>query len=345
MGTADLHDDGNQMECGEFILPRVDGRSQRRRVQLERLISITIGKSHFSSREPPGAAMKRLLVCLLLAGVVGCEAENTPKTSSVAAKSTIKLTTCPDCEGEVSKRAATCPHCGAPLKLTNSTTRAVDDPDVPERERQTLDEFGRRVFKAIQNLNATELQYCHLQFSDIELLKERLQQLVADPRKKSLVAQLPMFQQYPSEEDFSDFQKEMSDEVFEFIKDIKDEDSNISPAKLADSTYLGIVMSKIDGDEGDDPLAQMVQELGVEVSEAGVGMYDNPTLFFESDGNVFVVRLNEGLFKLNHVWCVTGDMGFRQPFPIEPGTNLENLDYHPDTKAVIEKVNRVLRQR
>jgi len=49
--------------------------------------------------------MRRLLVCLLLVGVVGCG----------KSQSTANLTACPDCEKEVSKRATACPHCGAPL--------------------------------------------------------------------------------------------------------------------------------------------------------------------------------------------------------------------------------------
>ena len=32
-----------------------------------------------------------------------------------------KLTSCDDCGGKVSKRAATCPHCGAPLTQTVQT--------------------------------------------------------------------------------------------------------------------------------------------------------------------------------------------------------------------------------
>ena len=46
--------------------------------------------------------MKKLVaILLLLVGVVGCEKN-------------ANLTACPDCEGKVSKLAATCPHCGAP---------------------------------------------------------------------------------------------------------------------------------------------------------------------------------------------------------------------------------------
>jgi formylglycine-generating enzyme required for sulfatase activity len=58
--------------------------------------------------------MKRLLVCLLLVGVVGC------------GKSTANLTACPDCEKEVSKRATACPHCGAPLSDTLVLPPTVD---------------------------------------------------------------------------------------------------------------------------------------------------------------------------------------------------------------------------
>jgi formylglycine-generating enzyme required for sulfatase activity len=80
--------------------------------------------------------MKRLLVCLLLVGVVGCgeseqvaqepsensqqvaqePSEEIQKESSPGgAQSNANLTACPDCEKEVSKRATACPHCGAPL--------------------------------------------------------------------------------------------------------------------------------------------------------------------------------------------------------------------------------------
>jgi len=53
--------------------------------------------------------MKRLLVCLLLVGVVGCG------ESEKVAQSNANLTACPDCMVKVSKRAAACPHCGADL--------------------------------------------------------------------------------------------------------------------------------------------------------------------------------------------------------------------------------------
>ena len=59
--------------------------------------------------------MKRLLVCLLLVGVVGCG----------ESQSTVNLAACPDCEKEVSKRATACPHCGAPL------TQQASQPEPP----------------------------------------------------------------------------------------------------------------------------------------------------------------------------------------------------------------------
>ena len=37
-----------------------------------------------------------------------------------------KLTSCDDCGGKVSKRAATCPHCGAPLTLTLQTKVSME---------------------------------------------------------------------------------------------------------------------------------------------------------------------------------------------------------------------------
>ena len=102
--------------------------------------------------------MKRLLVCLLLAGVVGCgESEQTQKqpsgqsqqvaqqpsgesqqeSSPDGAQRNANLAACPDCAGMVSKRAATCPHCGAPLEkmepVDDAGMAAPElDPEVPE---------------------------------------------------------------------------------------------------------------------------------------------------------------------------------------------------------------------
>ena len=129
--------------------------------------------------------MKRLLVCLLLVGVVGCgktqkgdsirktlseierafpnprgesepvaqkpsdesepvaqkpSGENNQEASPRRGQSKDHLTICPDCEGRVSKRAATCPHCGAPL------TEQV--PPKPQTDRPTLIDAmrGNRVY-------------------------------------------------------------------------------------------------------------------------------------------------------------------------------------------------------
>jgi hypothetical protein len=70
--------------------------------------------------------MKRLLVCLLLVGVVGCgetqQVAQTPDDGeihqekiSTSVQSNTKLVSCPDCGDTVSKRATECPHCGAPF--------------------------------------------------------------------------------------------------------------------------------------------------------------------------------------------------------------------------------------
>ena len=63
--------------------------------------------------------MKRLLVCLLLVGVVGCgEKEQVAQAPSGANKQedNESLTECPDCGANVSVEDVTCQHCGATLK-------------------------------------------------------------------------------------------------------------------------------------------------------------------------------------------------------------------------------------
>ena len=45
------------------------------------------------------------------------EARNRPQSASLAS--------CPDCSGQVSKRAITCPHCGAPLQDTGITVSGL----------------------------------------------------------------------------------------------------------------------------------------------------------------------------------------------------------------------------
>jgi sulfatase modifying factor 1 len=92
--------------------------------------------------------MKRLLVCVLLVGVVGCG------ESEQVAQSNANLTACPDCEKEVSKRATACPHCGAPLTEHASSSKPAR-PGVPRLNPQPAVQGGntqpRTVDKAIVN--------------------------------------------------------------------------------------------------------------------------------------------------------------------------------------------------
>ena len=285
--------------------------------------------------------MKRLLVCLLLVGVVGCEkseqvkeqpSENSKESAPASAQNNPNLSACPDCGGKVSKLAAACPHCGRPLKQTEPTAKDFDKTVVPESKRQTLDEFGRLAFKAIQNLNAVELQALHLQFSDLELLKKRLEQAVTDPRKKSVVGQLPIFELLrQGREEFDDFQKDMNKGVARFVNDVKSGSGNISAAELAKSTYLGIVPGPVRENQDKDPFVKMVEELGVDASEAGVAVYRSPAIFFRSDGKLFGIDLNEFLLKLNHVWCLSGDAGMGIPVLLdsEYKDNIALRAYYP----------------
>jgi formylglycine-generating enzyme required for sulfatase activity len=75
--------------------------------------------------------MKRLLVCLLLVGVVGCG----------KSQSTANLTACPDCEKEVLKRAIACPQCGVPLTQQASQPEPAR-PDVPRPGSQPAGQSG-----------------------------------------------------------------------------------------------------------------------------------------------------------------------------------------------------------
>jgi hypothetical protein len=111
--------------------------------------------------------MKRLLVCLLLVGVVGCgESEQTQKqpsgesqqvaqqpsgesqqeSSPDGAQRNANLAACPDCEGKVSKRAATCPHCGSPLtkvKILEAPSLGMVNPTQFMNDlTSTIGEFG-----------------------------------------------------------------------------------------------------------------------------------------------------------------------------------------------------------
>jgi formylglycine-generating enzyme required for sulfatase activity len=95
--------------------------------------------------------MKRLLVCLLLVGVVGCgeseqvtqqpNGESQQESSPGGAQSNANLTACPDCEKEVSKRATACPHCGAPLAQQASQPEPAR-PDVPRPSSQPAGQSG-----------------------------------------------------------------------------------------------------------------------------------------------------------------------------------------------------------
>ena len=69
--------------------------------------------------------MKRLLVCLLLVGVVGCGSGQLVSIPGSAQNDT-NLSACSDCKREVSIRATTCPHCGAPLDFEAEAIAALD---------------------------------------------------------------------------------------------------------------------------------------------------------------------------------------------------------------------------
>ena len=58
------------------------------------------------------------LVEAVRAEVHQAEARNQPQSASLAA--------CPDCNGQVSKRAITCPHCGAPLNDAGITVKKLN---------------------------------------------------------------------------------------------------------------------------------------------------------------------------------------------------------------------------
>ena len=68
----------------------------------------------------------RVLLAVLLVGIVGCGSETEPVTPSAGTET--KLVACPDCEGTVSKRAVTCPHCGAPLIAELTVQRNTEQP-------------------------------------------------------------------------------------------------------------------------------------------------------------------------------------------------------------------------
>jgi hypothetical protein len=62
------------------------------------------------------------------------------------------LTSCPKCSGQVSDRAATCPHCGYPLRQSSAQPTA----DWRERFREIHGEKG--LVKAIQYLRNTNVE-------------------------------------------------------------------------------------------------------------------------------------------------------------------------------------------
>lgn len=57
-----------------------------------------------------------------------------------------KLTSCDDCGGKVSKRAATCPHCGAPQELIDEIEgeNEEDQDAIDERKHEELERFLKK---------------------------------------------------------------------------------------------------------------------------------------------------------------------------------------------------------
>ena len=118
------------------------------------------------------------IIVLFCLGVTGCNEDEVSTSNGTGASnysvqtdnstSNDRLQTCPDCEKTVSKRAITCPHCGAPLikpivkpNLTdpgvNTHPPHSEVPDTNGRGFATLDEFGKGVVAAIKSQDPAQL--------------------------------------------------------------------------------------------------------------------------------------------------------------------------------------------
>jgi ribosomal protein L37E len=63
-----------------------------------------------------------------------------------------KLTSCDDCGGKVSKRAATCPHCGAPQELID---------EIAGENEEDQDAIDRRRHDEVEQMQKSTAQYPH----------------------------------------------------------------------------------------------------------------------------------------------------------------------------------------
>ena len=293
--------------------------------------------------------MKKVIACLLLVALfVGSELQ-----AQNAAKS--QLRTWKDSTGQFSIQATYVRVNGDQVVLQRTDKKEISLPLAKlsaadqqyVKARQTLQEFGRVVFKGIQDLNTAELQALHLRIGDVTLLKERLKTLVTDPGKRALVGENKILLELESQ--FPRFTQKMNKEVVEFFASPQP----YPEANLAKATYLGIV-ARGGSDEGKgNPLFALCEELGVDVNEAGVAYYSNPTIFFEVGGNVCVLNVNEVLLKLNHAWCLAGDAGFnystRSPLPVKNMKSLleyleEKSDYFnsPESEAAFRQIRTLI---
>jgi hypothetical protein len=145
------------------------------------------------------------IIVLFCLGVTGCNEDEVSTSSGTGASnysvqtdnsiSNDRLKKCPDCEKDVSKRAVSCPHCGAPFRTdsvngTNSsashaTTGLQSNPKLPRSGGSTsFEELSHRIvsaFKSQDPENLVAISY----FPSVEdwnqFVVERTDELKQDP--------------------------------------------------------------------------------------------------------------------------------------------------------------------
>ena len=256
------------------------------------------------------------LIVLFCLCITGCSEDEVPlsndagtsndsaRTDNIASND--RLMKCADCGKGVSKRAVSCPHCGAPLR-TNSLNEASPSAASPttdiQEEPQTLDEFGMSLLAAVKTKDPGPFFEIFLRHEELHWLEDHILNAIEDPLKKAKYEDISKLRIAPDKKEAERWKSEWRKDVIEFFTFVENGESVLTFEQLKKAIYLGMA-----GREDERQNERLSAQTGVSLKDIGVIMLHMPGIYIGMQGRVYIIRLNETLTHLNGHWRLGGDV-------------------------------------
>ena len=256
------------------------------------------------------------LIVLFCLYITGCSEDEVPisndagtsndsaRTDNIASND--RLMKCADCGKGVSKRAVSCPHCGAPLR-TNSLNEASPSAASPttdiQEEPQTLDEFGMSLLAAVKTKDPGPFFDMFLRHEELYWLEDHILNAIEDPLKKAKYEEGIKLRIAPDKKEAVRWKAEWRKDVIEFFTLVENGEAVLTFEQLKNAIYLGMA-----GREDERQNERLSAQTGVSLKDIGVIMLHMPGIYIGMQGRVYKIRLNETLTHLNGHWRLGGDV-------------------------------------